>query len=495
MSDGGIWIMKNICLYFFLFIFLLPVYTSANDLYVDIDSIGGSCSDTYTKAQNNISHPFCTIARTIAQETAGDTIYIRAGIYSEGELTLLTSGSSTSSKITWKNYPGEAPVIKAMIRVNAKNYRRFEGQSTSNRLTFDGNSTNNYGIYSNAGDNQYVEVVNCEIKNYLLNGIYFSNCTNYTVEGTYIHHIGDNSGVVNHGDGFLVSGISSGIFKSSEVYHCDDDCITMNTGTVIDNVIVHHCIRPVTGSAHADCIEGGSGTIKNSTIYDCENAGIITGKDTDLVSYNNVFYRTGVDGNNWIQLRGCNSATICNNTLYNSAFGGIRAIDSDDHLSKARNITIYNNIFHTMNRLSAPIQLGNGTIDEATYVSDYNVFYGMDSAKPTIIYSYEGVDMNLNDMYVLGQEQHSISGLDPSFQNTIIYDFHLKENSCARNTGTTLTSFSVDKDGITRPQGSAWDIGAYEYNGGNNTSMIGVYNAKGMSGYYNANGMVGIAPN
>ena len=459
--------MKKVFLFLVLFMFLSPGYTSANDLYVDTGSLGGTCNDAYARAQNDISHPFCTIARTIAQETAGDTIYIRAGIYSEGELTLLTSGSSTSSKITWKNYPGESPVIKAMIRVNAKNYRRFEGQSTSNRLTFEGNSTNNYGIYSNAGANQYVEIVNCEIKNYLLNGIYFSNCTNYTVEGTYIHHIGDNSGTVNHGDGFYVSGTSSGTFKNSEVYHCDDDCITMNTGTVIDNVIVHHCIRPVAGTAHGDCIEGGSGTVKNSTIYHCENAGIIVGGDSDLVAYNNVFYRIGVDGNNWIQLRGVASADIYNNTLYNSALGGIRILNGSlSPYPLSRNVNIKNNIFHTMNGGWPPIYLDSEKVDTATYVSDYNVFYGMVAAKPTIITSYEGVDKDLADMIALGREQHSISGSDPLFQNTVLYNFRLQATSPAIDVGTTVAGFSTDKDDTARPHGTAWDIGAYEYSYG-----------------------------
>ena len=30
------------------------------------------------------------------------------------------------------------------------------------------------------------------------------------------------------------------------------------------------------------------------------------------------------------------------------------------------------------------------------------------------------------------------------------------------NSGTTISSFSVDQDGTPRPQGSGWSIGAYE---------------------------------
>jgi hypothetical protein len=47
-------------------------------------------------------------------------------------------------------------------------------------------------------------------------------------------------------------------------------------------------------------------------------------------------------------------------------------------------------------------------------------------------------------------------------------DFHLStSDSVAKDTGISLSSlFTVDKNGTARPQGSAWDMGPYEYIGG-----------------------------
>src|SRR5438093_5022735 len=64
---------------------------------------------------------------------------------------------------------------------------------------------------------------------------------------------------------------------------------------------------------------------------------------------------------------------------------------------------------------------------------------------------------------------HSIvHGLDKPGAFTTVsspstFNFHLQSTSPAIDAGTTLASVMTDYDGVTRPQGSAYDIGAYEY--------------------------------
>jgi hypothetical protein len=56
---------------------------------------------------------------------------------------------------------------------------------------------------------------------------------------------------------------------------------------------------------------------------------------------------------------------------------------------------------------------------------------------------------------------------DPKFANAAAEDFHIQSDSAARDAGITLSNVPTDKDGNLRPQGSFYDIGAYENVSGN----------------------------
>ena len=51
---------------------------------------------------------------------------------------------------------------------------------------------------------------------------------------------------------------------------------------------------------------------------------------------------------------------------------------------------------------------------------------------------------------------------DPYFVDASRGDFHVQSASSAINAGITVSMVTADFDGIGRPQGGAYDIGAYE---------------------------------
>jgi len=81
-----------------------------------------------------------------------------------------------------------------------------------------------------------------------------------------------------------------------------------------------------------------------------------------------------------------------------------------------------------------------------TCTSDYNLIYGPSS-------QYSGT---------CSAGVHDVS-TDPQFVDSSNGNYHIKPSSPAKNTGITLSDVTLDILGVARPQGSSYDIGAYEY--------------------------------
>ncbi len=60
-------------------------------------------------------------------------------------------------------------------------------------------------------------------------------------------------------------------------------------------------------------------------------------------------------------------------------------------------------------------------------------------------------------------EPHGINGGDPKFVDFSVYDFRLQEHSPLIDSGDTLASVLTDRVGVARPNGTGYDIGAYEF--------------------------------
>ena len=151
---------------------------------------------------------------------------------------------------------------------------------------------------------------------------------------------------------------------------------------------------------------------------------------TGVIISNNIIDTN--QNNSGIQIIVGTNNKIYNNVIYRSGLG-ITAISET-------NLEIKNNIF--MNNAVNGITMSGGT-----YTIDYNLFYNNG------VSNCEGC--------ILGS--HDITGQDPLFVNAAGGDYSLQRGSPARNAGTTLADVTEDIVEVTRPQGSAYDIGAYEW--------------------------------
>src|SRR5262249_33642294 len=137
-----------------------------------------------------------------------------------------------------------------------------------------------------------------------------------------------------------------------------------------------------------------------------------------------------------------------NNLIYSNHAQGVQVSDNATN-AKVYNNTIYGNIASYGVLIDAGV---SGTVVENNIIYGNLVPTRNDGASTTF-------SNNLCDVAYAGC---AVVG-NPLFVNAAGNDFHLQAGSPARDAGITLSIVTTDYDGIPRPQGVAYDIGAYEY--------------------------------
>ena len=228
----------------------------------------------------------------------------------------------------------------------------------------------------------------------------------------------------------------------------------------------------ITTNDHDDCIQT-SWRVTNLTIRNnyCEQNNNksngnaqgfwLTGSNGTLMVTNNIIYLPN-SGNTLIGAMpttdGTNpygnsfAAYILNNTLVGGKWGNIS-------IENSPNAVIKNNIIRNLKSNSVALRIQ--AADPAAAKVDYNLFYAPDGNP--IIYYHESQYLTLTQWKAKGYDVHSKMA-DPQLVNIAGRDFSLKGTSPAINAGIADPNApAIDYIGTLRPQGRAFDIGAYEY--------------------------------
>lgn len=464
-----------------------------------------------------LGSPWRTIQHAANTVAAGDTVFVRSGVYKE-HVNIPVSGSATAGYTTFQNYPGETATLDGTgLDVPNGQYGLFNISSQS-YLIISGFEIRNYkttstkyvpvGIYI-YGAGSYLQILNNHIHNIetsakgcnanaLGMAVYGTQApasiNNLTISGNEIDHVKTGCSETISMDGnvqyFVATnnlihdnnniGIDAigfeGVAPPGSM--CGSDpCDRARDGLIAENTVYNITSygNPAYGKQYAaDGIYVDGGTrivIERNRIYQVdlgiEMASEHSGKTTDhIIARNNLVYfgnSAGISiGGYASRVGGSDSITIVNNSLlYNDSKNtGSGEFQIQFH---ATNNVFKNNIAYATKQ---GLLINNFTKTEPNPADvDFNVFNSsVGAANATFVWNHKTYTGFAAYQSATGKDPDSFFA-DPLYVSLTTPDLHVASNSPAVNAGINLGSAivgTVDFAGNTRVQGSNIDIGAYE---------------------------------
>jgi parallel beta-helix repeat protein len=375
------------------------------------------------------SQPWRTLQHAADSVGPGDTVSVRAGNYAGAYIE--NSGTS-SQPIVFRAFSGEAPSITE------------DNPETPDGINVEGAS--------------YVTVQGFTVNGRSRAGIRAATCDHVTIRDNRI----DGSG-------------KWGIFTA----FCDD-------------VVIDHNVTANTGEQHGIYVSnsGDRPIVRNNTIYGNTQAGIHMNGDisnggdgiiSDALVENNVIWDNGSGGASGINCDGVQDSLIRNNLIFDEHASGISLYRIDGGGAStgnrvlnntvlvaadgrwALNIqdgsssnTARNNILLNANSSHGAIDIGGDSLDG--FSADHNAV--------TDRFTTNGGDSVLSLSEWRGETGNDgnsfVSASSNLFENPGGDDYSLSPSSPAVDAGETLADVPTDLLGVARPQGTGFDIGAYE---------------------------------
>lgn len=433
----------------------LSNFADAATYHVRSDGNDTNCNGSANISDDAGAIPNCafrTIQKGINSAQAGDTVVVHSGDYSTTAISTTRSGSS-GNMITIKAGDEEIVTI-GKIKINTNhNYIHINGFNMTNFPSYPSAMIEIYGSY-------------CQISN---NYIYSNNKKDYasaiaikTMDSSSYTTITNN---IIDGKSSCPSTVGPSIFIGVGIGGSHQTI----SNNVFKNMVDVERVFEIWGDYH---------TISNNEVYNLCTYDL-------QVAHVDVFQCWGaaasnilVEGNYVHDIKGQigNLETSSNGGRWifrNNIFANITSVIFN-HLPY---LEFYNNLFYRVGRDNGHPIMGaykgaeNNSVKNNAFVACGQNYNGSGS----YVYQSGTADYNFaatitNGIGKLGTwEAHGIVGGSPQFFAAFddcignVCSFHIGGSSVLKDKGTSISGFLVDKDGFPRAQGSAWDIGPYEY--------------------------------
>jgi hypothetical protein len=452
-----------------LFFFPLLAFTSyaySTNYYVDGSNGNDSYNGQYETFQGGLDGPWKTIGKAASTVPSGShTVNVAAGTYAE-RVTITTNGTDSNNML---HYKANGTVVCRGFQVEG-NYVEVEGFTCASPFCdwAKGVGVRIMGKYctvlNNICQDCYAPGItlestanNCAVKGNTIvrcgvNGLAIYGGSNHLIENNDISDIRarigncflaeEANGVEFHGFGHTFRGnyIHDIVFANQSGYHPHIDAFQTYGGNTHD--VIFECNHIFMGNSTTGTLEDMQqptpGNYCSVTGWMLEDAYNITIRNNVIEAWGGVKSQVGSNSNFYIY----NNTWRCDWAVRS---GSNAALD----ISGISNLYIYNNItidFDVHYRL-----FGSGL------AYDYNLMWNSNGHTPSLTgYTPAAHDKKGINPMVLTYPPLTPIVWGPS-------GYQLQSSSPAKDAGTTIATVTNDYDGVSRPQGGAYDIGAYEY--------------------------------
>lgn len=406
----------------------------------------GTDGNTCGQAQS-VSTPKRTINNGIGCLASGDTLIIKGGTYEEYfcrscGTTPIPDGGGESTRTIIRGAPSETVILKPPPTINTLFTLDVERYLTFQNLIVDGTDHTGFDAIS-MRDNHEGGAAPYRLR--------FQDMEFRNMWGG----VGGPSGYRPYGAHEFINIDIHDVQKNLTCYegNCGHVFYTHGDDHLFDRVVIdaagvgntaNYCFHIYDGSYTPK----NGWIIRNSTLKNCKNHAIGCYACNDAIFENNVIHGPS-SGGSGIVLGYSNRTQIRNNTIYGVAGEGI-------YLTPGTQSVIKNNILSNNGGVGISVEGGNN-------IAIQNNLAASNGGGACVDVGGNHGPSGTNACTGSSATGNLFGNFNPLFVNAANRDFRLQVGSPARDAGQAIAGLTTDKDGIMRPQGSKYDIGAYEY--------------------------------